>query len=140
MLSETMLRSLKLVMFAVTKDFMFSRVIPYLFLLALCLPVLSSGQLPKQNAGEDPFLFFTDTAGLPEGILQKQKFRALRFLSSDRSDLDLLKQAERRNNRKAVAFISGRLGTQLAEVGQTDSAIHFFIQSQATFSAEYTTR
>jgi len=67
-----MLRSLKLVMFAVTKDFMFSRVIPYLFLLALCLPVLSSGQLPKQNAGEDPFSFFTDTAGLPEGILQKQ--------------------------------------------------------------------
>lgn len=129
-----MLRSFKLVMFVVTKDFMFSRVIPYLFLLALCLPVLSSGQLPKQNAGEDPFLFFTDTAGLPEGILQKQKFRPLRFLSSDRSDLDLLKQAERRNNRKAVAFISGRLGTQLAEVGQTDSAIQYFIQSQATFS------
>ena len=108
------------------------------FRLFIFLFLLFSLDSKAQNAfvskGEDPFRFFTDTLGLPEGVQQKPRIRALRFLSSDRSDLDLLQQAERRMNRKAVAFIAGRLGVRLAESGQSDSAIQFFRKSQATFS------
>lgn len=116
---------------------MLSRVLRHFFLLLhllLLSPLLTFAQIAPESIGEDPFRFFTDTTDMPEGAQQKQKFRALRFFSSDRSDLDMLRQAERRNNRMAAAFIAGRLGTRLSESGQNDSAIQFLRKSLNAFT------
>ncbi|HNP97807.1 MAG TPA: tetratricopeptide repeat protein [Bacteroidia bacterium] len=115
---------------------MFPRTFSFPLFIFLFITLISSGQTLPENQQVDPFQFFTDTTRLPEGSLPRQRMRALHFLGMDRSDLDLLHQAERRGNQKAVAFISGRLGSTLALNGQTDSAITFFKQSQRTFGEQ----